>query len=178
MSLDSPLAEFEIGSGAQRGSRLTLYANRLLHHGGDTLETVPLAQLAAVRVAFERDASKLNWAIGLLIAALVLAAISGPLQSWAAALAAGVKEHARRESLDAVLLGVFTVMRGLAGLLPLLAAALAAGAVALLAFFWLGAMVLTLSFAATERSYAVLGRNHLLLDFAQAVAEQLAQRKY
>ena len=178
MSLDSPLAEFEIGSGAQRGSRLSLYANRLLHHGGDTLETVPLAQLAAVRVAFERDASKLNWAIGLLIVALVLAAISGPLQSWAASLATGVKEHARRESLDAVLLGVFNAMRGLAGLLPLLAAALAAGAVALLTFFWLGATVLTLSFAATERSYAVRGRNSLLLEFAHAVAEQLAQRKH
>ncbi len=177
MSLDSPLAEFEIGSGARRGSRLTLHTNRLLHQGGDTLETVPLAQLAAVRVAFERDASKLNWAIGLLAVALVLAALSGPLQSWAAALAAGVKEQARRESLDALLLGVFSAMRGFAGLLPLLAAALAAGAVALLAFFWLGATVLTLSFAATERSYAVRGRDRLLLDFAQAVAEQLAQRK-
>ncbi len=177
MSLDSPLAEFEIGSGAQRGSRLTLYANRLLHHGGDTLETVPPAQLAAVRVAFERDAPKLNWAIGLLIVALVLVAISGPLQSWAASLTTGVKEHARRESLDAVLLGVFDGMRGLARLLPLLAAVLAAGAVALLAFFWLGVTVLTLSFAATERSYAVRGRNSLLLEFAHAAAAQLAQRK-
>ena len=87
------LAEFEFDSGAQRGSRLTLYANRLVLHGGDAMETVPLAQLASVRVAFERDPRKLNWAIGLLVLALILAAASGPLQALATALAAGVKEH-------------------------------------------------------------------------------------
>ncbi len=177
MSLDTPLAEFEIKSGAQRGTRLTLYANRLLHLGGDTMETVPLAQLASVRVAFERDASKLNWAIGLLIAALILAALSGPLQSWAAALAAGVKDNARRESLDAVLLGAFSTLRVLAGLLPVLAAALAAAALALLVFFWLGVTQLTLAFGAAERSYAVRGRNRFLLDFAHTAAEQIVQRK-
>ena len=176
MSLDSPLAEFEIRSGAQSGTRLTLYANRLLHLGGDTMETVPLAQLAAVRVAFERNASRLSWAIGLLTVAMILAAISGPLQSWATSLASGVREHARRESLDAVLLGTFSVMGVIAGLLPVLAAALVAGALALLVFFWLGATQLTLVFGATERSYAVRGRDRFLLDFAQSVAEQIAQR--
>ena len=177
MTHDSPLAEFEIGSGAQRGSRLTLYANRLVHQGGDSMETVPLAQLAAVRVAFERDPARLNWAIVLLVLALFFAAISGPLQGWIAGAAAKVGEQARRESLDAVLLGVFTVLGGLARLLPVLATALAAGAVALLVFFWLGATVLTLAFAAAERSYAVRGRNRFLVEFAQTVAEQLALRK-
>jgi hypothetical protein len=33
---------------------------------------------------------------------------------------------------------------------------------------------LTLSFAATERAFPVRGRNHLLVQFAEAVAEQLA----
>ena len=177
MSLDSPLAEFEFRSGAQSGTRLTLYANRLLHLGGDTMETMPLAQLAAVRVAFERDASKLNWAIGLLTIALILAAISAPLQGWAATLAGGVRDHARRESLDAVLLGTFSVMGVVAGMLPVLGAALAASALALLVYFWLGVTALTLAFGATERSYAVRGRDRLLLDFAQSVAEQIAQRK-
>ena len=81
MSLDAPLAEFEIRSGAQRGSRLTLYANRLVHQGADSMEVVPLAQLASVRIAFERDPRKLNWAIALLVLALALAAASGPLQA-------------------------------------------------------------------------------------------------
>ena len=177
MSLDSPLAEFEIGSGAQRGSRLTLYANRLVHHGGDSMEAVPLAQLAAVRVAFERDPAKMNWAVALLVVALILAMVSGPLQSGIAALAAGIKEHAGRESLEAVLLTSFSALGGLARLLPPLAVVLAAIAVALLAFFWLGVTVLTLAFAATERSYAVRGRNRFLVEFAQAVADQLAARK-
>lgn len=177
MSLDSPLAELEIGSGAQRGSRLTLYANRLVHQGGDSMEAVPLAQLAAVRVAFERKPRKLNWAIALLVVALMLAAISGPLQSWIAAAVTQVGDPVRRESLDAVLLWVFKALAGFARILPVLATALAAIAVALLVFFWLGATVLTLAFAATERSYAVRGRNRFLVEFAQTVAEQLAARK-
>lgn len=175
MSLDTPLAEFEIGSGAQRGSRLTLYANRLVHHGGDAMEAVPLAQLAAVRVAFERDPRKLNWAIALLVLALILVAVSAPLQSAVAALAAGVREQAGRESLDRVLLASFSALGGLARLLPVLAAALAALAAALAVLFWLGRTTLTLSFAAVERDYPVLGRNVLLIQFAEVVAAQLAE---
>lgn len=174
MSSDSPLAEFEIGSGAQRGSRLALYANRLVHHGGDAMEAVPLAQLAAVRVAFERDPRKLNGAIVLLALALILAAVSGPLQGGIADLAAGIKEHAGRESLDAVLLASCSALGGFARLLPALAAALAVLAAALAVFFWLGRTTLTLSFAATERDYAVRGRNPFLVQFAELVAAQLA----
>lgn len=178
MTIDTPIAEFEIASGTQRGSCLTLYANRLVHHGGDAMEAVPLAQLAAVRVAFERDARKLNWGIALLVCALILAAVSGPLQSGIGALAAGIKEHAGRESLDAALLASFSALGGLARLLTPLAAAVAAGAAALLIFFWLGRTTLTLSFAAVERDYAVRGRNPFLIQFAELVAAQLAVAQF
>jgi hypothetical protein len=174
---ENPLAEFQISSGAQRGSLLTLYANRLVRQGSDAMEAVPLAQLAAVGVAFERDPRKLNWAVALLLAALLLAAIAGPLQNSIAAAASKVGDPARRESLDAFLLGVFNALGGFASVLPGLAAALAAAAAALLVYFWLGVTVLTLAFAATERSYAVRGRNRVLVDFAHAVAEQLAARR-
>ena len=177
MTFDSSLAEFEINSGAQRGSRLTLYANRLVHQGGDSMETVPLARLAAVRVAFGRDPRKLNWAVALLAVALMLAAVSGPLQSWIATAAAKVGDPARRESLDAVLLGVFNALGGFASILPGLAAALAAAAVALLFFFWLGVTTLTLNFAAVERDYTVRGRNQFLFDFCEALAGRLAAHK-
>ncbi|HUN69895.1 MAG TPA: hypothetical protein VMU46_13935 [Burkholderiales bacterium] len=177
MTPDSSLAEFEFHSGPQRGSHLALYANRLVHQGGDSAETVPLAQLAAVRVAFERDPRNLNWAIALLVFALILAAVSGPLQNGIASLAAGIKEHAGRESLDAVLLASFSALGGLARLLAPLAAVLAAIAVALLVFFMLGQTILTLSFAAVERAYAVRGRNRLLFEFAETLAGQLAARK-
>ncbi len=176
MSPDNSLAEFEIRSGAQRGSRLTLYENRLVYQGGDSMEAVPLAQLAAVGVAFERDPRKLNWAIALLALALLLAAVSGPLQSGAAALAAEIKAHAGRESLDAVLLASFSALGALARLLSPLAAVLAASAVALLLFFLLGRTTLTLSFAAVERVYAVRGRDRFLVEFAETVAERLAAK--
>jgi hypothetical protein len=174
---DNPLAEFEISSGAQRGSRLTLYANRLSHQGGDSMETVPLAQLASVRVAFERDAGKLNWAIALLVLALLLLALAGPLHDGITALAAGIKEHSGRESLESLLLATFAVLGGIARKLPMLAALLAAIAAALAALFWMGLTTLTLNFAAVERTYAVRGRNPLLVQFAELVAAQLAARK-
>ena len=60
MSDDAPLAEFEFRGGALRGSRFTLFPGRLVHRGGDVSESVALAQLGAVRIAFERDARKLN----------------------------------------------------------------------------------------------------------------------
>jgi hypothetical protein len=177
MTPENPLAEFEISSGALRGSRLTLYANRLVHVAGESMETVALAQLASVGVAFERDLRKLNWAVGLLAAALVLALASGPLQSTIGALAAGVKEHAGRESLDAVLLATFSGLGGLARLFLPLAVALVALAAALLAFFWIGVTTLRLDFAAVEREFPVRGRNLFMIQFAEAVAAQLAARK-
>ncbi len=177
MTADTPLAEFEIASGADRGSQLTLYANRLVHRGGDSMEAVPLARLAAVRVAFERDPRKLNWAIVLLLLALILAAVSGPLQAWMLELASKVGASAGRESLEAVLVAAFTALGLLARLLLVVAILMAAGAVALLVFFLLGSTTLTLSFAATERDYAVRGRNPFLVQFAEAVAAQLAARK-
>ena len=174
MSPGELLTEFEIGSGAQRGARLSLYANRLVLHGADAMESVPLAHLASVRVAFERDPGRLNWAIGLLVLALLLATASAPLQGLATALAAGIREHAGRESLDAVLLSAVSALHAFARLLSPLAAVLAGLAAALLALFWLGLTTLTLSFAAVERAYPVRGRNGLLFQFAEAVAEQLA----
>ena len=177
MTPENPLAEFEINSGPLRGSRLTLFANRLVQVGVESMETVPLAQLAAVGVAFERDPRKLNWAVGLLVAALMLAMASGPLHSVITALAAGVKEHAGRESLDAVLLASLAALGGLARLLLPLAVLLAGLATALLVYFWLGLTTLRLYFAAVERDIPVRGRNPLMIQFAEAIAAQLAARK-
>ena len=176
MTPENPVAEFDIRSGTQRGSRLTLHANRLVCEGGATMEPVPLSQLAAVRVVFERDSRKLNSAVGLLLIALFLAAISVPLQNWIGTIASKFGDPARRESLDAMLYAVFNALSGFASMVPGIAAALAVTAIALLVLFWLGATVLTLAFAATERNYAVRGRNRQLIDFAHVVAEQLARR--
>ena len=170
MSQGDLLTEFDFGP---RG-RLALYTNRVVLHGGDAMESVPLAQLASVRVAFEREPSKLNWAVALLVVALILALVSRPLQDWMLELAGKVATSGGRESLETALFSIFTALGRLARLLFPFAMLLAAGAVALLVFFWLGLTTLTLSFAATERTYPVRGRNRLLEQFAEAVAEQLS----
>lgn len=179
MSADAPLTEYEFRGGALRGSYLTLFPNRLVHRGGDYAESVPLAQLAAVRIAFEREPRKINWAIVLAVAALVLLAVAGPLQTWAGAAATEVAEHARPESpaggVPGVLQWAFRLLGAIAGFLPTLAAALLVWAAALAAIYWFGVTTLTLTFAAVERAYPVRGRNRLLFDFAETLADQLAR---
>jgi hypothetical protein len=177
MSPDEIIAEYQVTSGAQRGTQLTLYANRMELHGGDSMEMLPLAHLASVRVAFEREPRKLNWAIGLLVTALMLASVSAPLQNWMTDLVAKVSAGGGRESLESVLIAGFTAFGSLARLLSPLAGILAAAAIALLAFFWIGRTTLTLAFAATERSCTVRGRDSRLVEFAELVGEQLAARK-
>lgn len=171
------LAEFQVASGEQRGLRLTLYTGHMELKGGDSAETIPLARLASVRVAFERDSRKLNWAIALLVVALICAASSGPLQRWMAEMVAKVAESGGRESLEAVMIAVFTACRTIARMLTPIAALLAAGAVALLVFFWLGQTRLALAFAATERSCTVRGHDRGLVEFAEQVGERLAASK-
>ncbi len=173
MSSDSVLAEYELGGGA----RLTLYQNRLVQQGSDAMESVPLAKLASVRVAFERDLAKPVWATALLLAAFVLMLIAGPLQRWTAAVAAKFGVSERAESLDGLLHAVFDALGGLASLLPAIAAALVAGAAALLLLFWLGRTTLTLAFAATERIWVTRGRDRRLVEFAELVCDRLAERK-
>jgi hypothetical protein len=171
------LAEYRVAGGEQRGLRLTLYAGHMELKGRDSSETIPLAQLASVRVAFERDPRKLNWAIALLVVALLFAASSGPLQRWMADLAAKVGTSGGRESLEAVMVAVFTACESLARLLSPIAALLAVGAVALIGFFWFGQTRLALAFAATERSCTVRGRDRGLVEFAEQVGEQLSTAK-
>ncbi len=163
------LTEFDFGS----GGRLALYTDRVMLHGPDAMESVPLAHLASVRVAFERDARKLTWAVGLLVFALFLAMVSGPLQGFTAELASGIREQAGRETLDAALKSAASALQAFARMLAPLAVVLTVLAAALLVFFWLGLTTLTLSFAAAERAFPVRGRNPLLVQFAEAVAEQL-----
>jgi hypothetical protein len=177
VSIDQPLAGYEAVSGAQRGARYTLYANRLVLQASEAMETLPLAHLASVRVAFERDARKLNWAVVLLAVAFAFAVSSGPLQAWMMNLAAKVAASAGRESLEAVLLAVFTALAQLARMLFPIAWMLAAGAIALLVFFWLGETRLTLAFAATERSCSVRGRDRQMVEFAELIGERMAARK-
>jgi hypothetical protein len=177
MSVETPIASYDVPSGLQRGARFTLFANRLVYFSTDVTETIPLAHLASVRVGFERDLRKLNWAIGLVVVALILASLSGPLSSWMASLTAKLTAAPEREGLENVLISAFSAVGALARLMMPVAVLTAGGAIALAVFFWIGRTTLTLSFAATERECRVRGRDHQLMSFADFLGEQLAARK-
>lgn len=176
MSNDLPVAECSLRGSAQ----LTLYPNRVVLHGGGAMETVALAQLASVRVAFEREPRKLRWALILAAIAMLLFWVARPLQGMAVSAAAEVAENIRREStsggVPGVLLATFNALGGFARSLPKLGAALIIWAGALGALWLLGVTTLTLSFAAVERDFRMRGRNRAVFDFAESVSSEIAER--
>ena len=55
------LTRFDFTAGLLRGTHFTLYATCLVHRGEQLLESFPLAAIASLRVAYERDPRKLGW---------------------------------------------------------------------------------------------------------------------
>jgi len=167
-----PIARFEFGAGPLRGSELVLYRSSVVHRGGVELETLQLAAIAALRVAFARDTRRFAWGIALVIAALVCLAISGPLGSWSAQAVAELTS-AGGQGVARALISFFRVVETLATLLPVLALGGALGGTFLIVRGWQGNTTLTLSFGAFERAYAARGRDPLLLDFADRLSARL-----
>lgn len=175
----SQISEYVFSGGAERGSRFTLYPGRLVHEGGEATETVPLAQLAALRIEFMREPQKLKWGIIFLVLALVLFSVAGPLEGLAARASAEVAERAQREGvssgISAALGFSFRALEFAAASLPLIGTALAAWAALLLFLYAKGRTALTLVFGGVEREYAVRGRDRGLNGFAEVLAERLAE---
>ena len=168
----APIARFEFGAGPLRGSELVLYRISLVHRGGVELETLQLAAIAALRVAFARDSRRLGWGIALVIAALLFLAIAGPLGAWSAHAVADLTS-AGGQGVGRALISFFRVVEALASFLPVLALACALGGAFLIVRGWQGMTTLTLNFGAFERSYAARGRDPLLLDFADRLSARL-----
>jgi hypothetical protein len=166
------VARFDFANGALRGTHLMLYANCLVHRGDAQLETLPLATIASVRVAFERDPRAMRWGIALLIVALVVLLMSAPLATFSGN-AAGELAAAGGQGVARALQALFRLLELLATLLPVLALATAIGGAALAGFGWLGNTRLSVIFAGYERDYSARGRNPQLLDFSEALAGQL-----
>lgn len=175
MTSEAPpaLTRYEFTTGLQRGSHLALYPRCLLHRGESQLETLPLAAIASLRVAFLRDSRKLGWGIALVVAALVLLALAGPLGSLAAE-SAGEMASGGAQGVARALYGLFRFLEGVASLMPAAALACALGGAALAIYGWRGTTTLTLTLGGAERVYWVRGRDTLLLDFAEMVSERLA----
>jgi hypothetical protein len=169
------ITRFDFDQGALRGSSLTLHASCLVHRSDFQLETLPLAALASVRVAFERNRRRIGWGVVLIVLALLMVAISAPLAAISGSAAAEVASGGT--GVAGALHGFFRFLEGLAKALPVLAALAGLGGAALAALGWLGGTSLTLIFAGGERIYPVRGRNTRLLDFAEALAERLMQLK-
>ncbi len=175
MSPETPIATFAFASGSLRGTQLTLYGARLLHHGGDYMESMPLAAVAAVRVAYERHEQRIGGGVALILLALVLFVASGALRDFAAGAAA---EVAGGQSIAELLRGALRVIEAFAGLLPVVGVACLAAAAALIVFGWIGTTTMVLMLPAAEREYAVRGQNRMLVDFAELLAERVAQRSH
>jgi len=166
------ITRFALASGVLRGTDLTLYPTSLVHRSENHVETLPLAGITAVRVAFERDARKLGWGIALVIAALILLAISAPIASFASSAAVEMTA-AGSQGVARTLIGFFRVLEGVASLLPVVALGCVIGGGALCALGWMGSTTLLVSLPGSERLYPVRGRDTMLLDFADAVSQRL-----
>ena len=165
------LGRFAFTNGVLRGTQLMLYSNCLTHRSDTHLETVPLAAMSAIRVAFERHTRQLSWGVSLVIAALLMLALAGPLGSFAStALATGPQSVALMQH-------VYRLLEALASLLPVAALASVIGGIVLCVFGWLGSTTLVVVLPGVERIYSVRGRDTLLLDFAEALSERLMQIK-
>ena len=166
------LNKFVFERGELRGTQLTLFQTCLVHRSDNYLETLPLGGLTAVRVSFQRNTRKLGWGIALVIVALIMLAIAGPLSSWASA-AANEMASAGPQGVPRALYSFFRSLEALGSLLPVAALACVIGGAALGALGWMGSTMLAISLPGAERVYRVRGRDTLLLDFAEALSERL-----
>ena len=161
------LSRFNFERGELRGSHLALFPSCLVHRSDSHLETLPLAGVTAVRVSFERNTRRLGWGIALVVAALLMLAVAGPIGTWASSgLATGPQSVP-------VMNFIYQLMEALATILPVAALACVIAGGALGALGWMGSTTLLVSLPGAERVYRVRGRDTLLLDFAEAVSERL-----
>lgn len=171
MALDSagaPIGRFDL----QGGGHLTLYRGCVVERSPSHFETLPIANIVAVRVSFERDRRRLGWGVVLVVMALAMFAVSGPLGAFAGGAAADMA-GAATQGVARALLMLFRFFEAAASLLPALALASALGGAALGVLGWRGRTVLTMNLAGTERTYASRGQDKLLIDFAELMGERL-----
>lgn len=178
---DEPIADYHFQRGALRGTQFTLLESRLQHIGTDYSESTVLEAIVSVRIAFERDTRRIGWGVAFGALALVVFALAGPLD---AAVGRGLAETAAQIARDGAqasalahfLESALRVLKFLVGLMPVAALALLAWGVTLVALGWIGYTSLALVLPSTEREYRVPGRDPLLLDFAETLAQSIAER--
>jgi len=174
MALETPIASYQFSSGPLRGSQLALFAARLLHQGAGQMDSIALSAVAAVGVGYERNFRRIGWSVVLILVALLLFIVAGPLSGAAAEAAAEINGN---HAVAQLLRGTLLALGGLASVLPAAGVASLLGGGALAALGWIGTTTLVLSLPASDRIYAVRGQNRMLVDFAELLAERVAQQK-
>lgn len=174
MALETPIATYPFLTGPLRGTQLALFASRVLHQGAGRMESVALSAVGAVRVGYERDFRRIAWGAVLILLALLLVVIAGPLSGAAAETAAEINGT---HSVAKLLRGTLLFLGAVASILPAAGVAALLGGGALAAFGWIGTTTLVLSLPVAERAYPVRGQNRTLVDFAELLAERVAQQK-
>jgi hypothetical protein len=167
----APLLRFSLGADAD----LSLHPDCVVYRATSEVETLPLAAVLSVRVAFERDDRRVGWGIALVFAAAVLFLIAGPLGRLAASAATEVSSaggHGVARALELF----FHVLAALAAALPVISLVCAAGGGMLAALGWRGATLLTFGLPGSERTYSVRGHNAQLTEFAELVTERILKR--
>ncbi len=177
-----PIAQVEVPTGLRSAKRLALYPFCIIERSPDYMETIPLGSLASVSAGFERDEKKLQRGVLLLIAALIVLAVSGPLDSLAGGAAADMAGRlgdggGGGASLTRLLYATLDLLDTLARLLPAAAAALALWGIWRIVQGVLGTTTLTLVFGGVQREYAARGRAAKLFDFAELVGRGIGRLK-
>jgi hypothetical protein len=111
----------------------------------------------------------------LVIVALLMLVISGPLATLAGTATGELASGS--SGVAAALLTLTRIVEAVARVLPGVAVAVAFAGAALAVLGWLGSTTFTLTFAGGDREFRTRGRNSMLLDFAESVAEKLMQLK-
>jgi len=155
------------------GGNLTLYRASLVERNPAHFEILPLANIVAVRVSFERDRRRIGWGATLMILGLLMFALSGPLATFAGGAASDMAGAGGTQGVARALLLLFRALELAASLLPALSIACVIGGGALGALGWRGSTMLTVSLAGAERIYASRGQDKLLIDFAELLGERL-----
>jgi signal transduction histidine kinase len=173
MPSEPAVASFDFRSGPLRGTQLTLYGARLLHHGVGYMESMPLAAIAAVRVSYERHEQRIGWGVALGVAALLLFLVFRPIAAFAVGASAEVADG---QAVGQLLRTALSALEAFARLLPVAGVLCLAAGAALVVLGWIGTTTLVLMLPAAERVFPVRGQSPLLVEFAELLAERVAQR--
>jgi len=173
---------FDFERGPLSGTTFALHENVLVHRGSAMLETIPFTAIAAVRISYSRDATRIGWAIVLIVIALCVWAAASPLAALAASAGVEMTGQVRGDvaaggqGMASALVATFRGLEFAARVLPVVAGAFLLAALILGGLGLWGATTLTLTLAAVEREYSVRGRDGMLYDFAEALSDRLLAR--